>query len=82
MAHKPAALAEGSTDEIDSFCALFEKEQRRVAVMARLQRYLFSFEHAQAWLMFHSSGKSPPCDLKVKLYLLFTVVFKGESCKK
>jgi len=55
-----------------------EREQRRVA---RLQTYLLSFEHAQAWLYFHCSGKSPSCDLKVKLYLLFTAVFKGESCK-
>lgn len=71
-----------SIDDIDSFCALFEREQRRVAVMTRFQRYLFSFELAQAWLIFHGSGKSLSCDLKVKVYLVFTVVFKGESCKK
>lgn len=48
VAHKPAALGDGATDDIDSFLAPFEKEQRRVAVIARLQRYLLSFEHAQA----------------------------------
>lgn len=33
MAYKPAALVEGSTYDADRFCALFEREERRVAVV-------------------------------------------------
>lgn len=46
------------------------------------QKYVLSFKHAQASEYSHCSDKSLSLDLKVKFYLLFAIVFKGELGRK